>query len=411
VPEPFQKKLGDPRNPDHNRQHLAHVGNNAIIGSAYDLFLASMGSADSDDAAKALMFGSFTHDHLQIDRQLKDGHDYLGGLFSAGLMRLAKLRGLPFTQRQESLAYYSVYWHSYPEKMTESVPPAHKLLNDYGKQFGSNDSNSLLFWLNGELGQRGVSLASLDCHLSQSDTGLANWLVYRLAAADKRASYAPPFLSVLRTMATGDKPFISKESLGRTLDYFMANIRNVDVLTRTIFEDDRDLRKVGFSAFEINWIKSNKVKKLDYLLKIASVLVNNDSTLITSKYEHYGKEVIYEAFRERTIDADVRIWLLESLPNLFSQPELNSFNLPQDLVNTLMTVIFEYQNAGRLMAAKGKELRSDLERAGMSGENFLSWLTSLLNEVKGSSQLRVVGRHTHVPRNLPIYCNSLGVVK
>ena len=212
-------------------------------------------------------------------------------------------------------------------------------------------------------------------------------------------------------MATGDKPFISKESLGRTLDYFMANIRNVDVLTRTIFEDDRDLRKVGFSAFEINWIKSNKVKKLDYLLKIASVLVNNDSTLITSKYEHYGKEVIYEAFRERTIDADVRIWLLESLPNLFSQPELNSFNLPQDLVNTLMTVIFEYQNAGRLMAAKGKELRSDLERAGMSGENFLSWLTSLLNEVKGSSQLRVVGRHTHVPRNLPIYCNSLGVVK
>ena len=36
VPEWFQAKLTDPQNSDHNRQHLAHVGNNVIVGSAYD---------------------------------------------------------------------------------------------------------------------------------------------------------------------------------------------------------------------------------------------------------------------------------------------------------------------------------------------------------------------------------------
>jgi len=285
------------------------------------------------------------------------------------------------------------------------------LLETYGERFGINDPNSLLFWLNQELDQRGVDFASLDCHLDQNDMKLAKWLGYRLAAADKRASYAPPFLSVLRTMTTGQQPFISKESFGQPLKFFLDNIQNEDVLTRTFFEDLRDPRKVGFSAFEVNWLKINKVKKLDYLLKIASALVSNDSTLITGKYEHYGQEVIYEAFRERTIDAGTRIRLLEILPNLFSRSEFNSLNLPQGLVNTLTTVIFEYQNAGCLMAAKGEGLRSDLEKTGMSGENFLIWLTSLVNEVKGSSELKVVGRHTYVPENLPVYCNSLGVVK
>lgn len=413
VPERFQAKLADPQNSDHNRQHLAHVGNNVIVGSTYDLVLSSFGEADLADAANVLMFVAFDHDHEQIDTRIKDGHDYLGGLFAAGLMRLARLKwGLPFTERQESLAFYSVYWHSYPEKMTESVSSAGQLLDTHGEQFGLNDPNSLLFWLVDELKQRGVDLRSLDCHVDKKGIGLAKWLGNRLAAADKRASYAPPFLSVLRTMATGEKPFISSEFIGKPLEYVIENIRNESVVTRTFFEDYRDLRKTGFSAFEINWLKVNKVKKLDYLVKTAGALVNNDMALITGKFQKYCQEVIYESFRERSIDAETRIRLLNLLPNLLFQSDFAVLNgLPADLAVTVQLIAHDFLNARKLISKKSKQLKNDLENMGMSKEQFMSWLSGLVNEVKANDRLKVVGRYAPVPENLPVYCVSLGVVK
>lgn len=413
VPEKFQAKLADPQNSDHNRQHLAHVGNNVIVGSTYDLVLPSFSKVDLADAANVLMFGAFNHDHLQIDRHIKDGHDYLGGLFTAGLMRLDRLKwGLPFTERQESLAFYSVYWHSYPEKMAKPVPSVSELLDTYGEKFGINDPASLLFWLKNELGQRNVDLAVLDCRLNEKDMFLAKWLSYRLAAADKRASYAPPFLSVLRTMATGEQPFISSEFIGKPLEYVIENIRNESVVTRIFFEDYRDLRKTGFSAFEINWLKVNKVKKLDYLVKTAGALVNNDMTLITGKFQKYCQEVIYESFRERSIDAETRIRLLNLLPNLLFQPDFAVLNsLPADLAVTVQLIAHDCLNARKLISKKSKQLKNDLKNMGMSKEQFMSWLTGLVNEVKANNRLKVVGRHAPVPENIPVYCVSLGVVK
>lgn len=414
VPERFQAKLADPQNSGHNRQHLAHVGNNAIVGSAYDLSLPSFSEEDLAHSANVLMFDSFTHDHLQIDRHIKEGHDYLGGLFAAGLMRLAGLKwGLPFTERQESLAFYSVYWHSYPEKMAKSVPSAGELFATYGEKFGIDDPTSLLFWLKNELGQRNVDLAGLDCRLNEKDMFLAKWLSYRLAAADKRASYAPPFLSVLRTMATGEQPFISGEFIGKPLEYVIENIRNESVVTRTFFEDYRDLRKTGFSAFEINWLKVNKVKKLDYLVKTAGALVNNnDMTFITGKFQKYCQEVIYESFRERSIDAETRIRLLNLLPNLLFQSDFAVLNgLPADLAVTVQLIAHDCLNARKLISKKSKQLKNDLENMGMSKEQFMSWLSGLVNEVKANDRLKVLGRYAPVPENLPVYCVSLGVVK
>lgn len=413
VPEQFQAKLADPQNSDHNRQHLAHVGNNVIVGSVNDLVLPSFSEVDLADAANVLMFTAFDHDHEQIDTRIKDGHDYLGGLFTAGLMRLARLKlGLPYTERQESLAFYSVYWHSYPEKMADSVPSADQLLDTYGEKFGLNEPNSLLFWLVDGLQQRGVDIRSLDCHLNKKDMVLARWLGSRLAAGDKRASYAPPWLSVLRTMATGEKPFISDESIGQPLEFFLRNIRHEDVVTRTIFEDYRDLRKVGFSAFEINWLKENKAKKLDYLVKIADALVSGDTVMAVGKFQKYCQEVIYESFRERSINADSRAWLLNLLPNLLFQSNFAVLNgLPANLTTTIELIAHDCLNAKQLMSKKGKELRVDLKKKGMSGEQFMSWLTGLVNEVKADGNLKVVGRHAPVPENMPVYCVSLGVVK
>jgi len=413
VPEWFQAKLTDPQNSDHNRQHLAHVGNNVIVGSAYDLSLSSFSGQDLVDSTSVLMFDAFTHDHLQIDKHIKDGHDYLGGLFVAGLMRLARLKwNLPYTERQESLAFFSVYWHSYPEKMTEFVPSVSQLFDVYGEKFGINEPVSLLYWLKDELGKRNVDLAGLDCRLNEKDMFLAKWLSHRLAAGDKRASYAPPFMSVLRTMATGEKPFISSEFLGQPLEYFVKNIRHDDVVARTIFEDFRDLRQAGFSAFEINWLKENKVKKLDYLVKTAGVLAGNEKELIVEKFQKYCQEVIYESFRERSINADTRTWLLSLLPDLLFQNDFTALtDLPVDLAATVQLIAHDCVNAKKLMSKKSQELRGYLKNKGMSKEQFMSWLTGLVNEVKANGNLKVVGRYAPVPENMPVYCVSLGVIK
>lgn len=414
VPEQFQVKLADPQNSDHNRQHLGHVGNNVIIGSAYDLCLSGFEEADLKDAAVALMASSFTHDHLQIDKQIKAGHDCLGGLFTAGLMRLARLKwGLPFTERQEKLAAFSVYWHSYPEKMKEGtqMPPA-KALQDYGEIFGLNDPSSLLGWLNQELLQRRINLAALDCRAVQKDQFLAKWLSQRLAAGDKRASYAPPFLSILRTMATGNKQFIRQESLEKPWEYFLANIRKGDVVTRTFFEDSRDFRAVGLSAFEVNWLKLNKGKKLDYLFQIASALVFKDTGLIDRKFQNYITEVIYECFREKTIDGRMRAELLKTVPNLLKQQNFGLLDdFPKGLVETVGLVMGEYESARKMMRSKGVELKAELAEAGVSNTKFLDWLKKLINITKEKNNLKVINWHTPVPEHIPVYCASLGVIK
>ena len=63
------------------------------------------------------------------------------------------------------------------------------------------------------------------------------------------------------------------------------------------------------------------------------------------------------------------------------------------------------------MSKKGKELRGYLKSKGMAEEQFMDWLTGLVNEVKADGNLKVVGRHAPVPENMPVYCVSLGVVK
>ncbi len=415
VPEWFQAKLADPSNSDHNRQHLGHVGNNVIIGSTYSLRLQGFNDETLRDAAMVLMSGSFTHDHLQIDKRIKDGHDYLGGLFTAGLMRLARLKwGLPFTERQEKLAAFSVYWHSYPEKMKNGLqlPAAKNLLQTFGQSFSLDDQNSLFGWLNWELCQRQVNLADFDLRIEKSDESFAVWLAERLAAGDKRASYAPPFLAVLRTIMTGNKLFIDKDSLGKPWEYFSDNIQKDVAVTRTFFEDSRDFREVGFSAFEINWLKINKGKKLNYLFQIASALTTGNLSLVDEKFRNYITEVIYESFREKAIDGPKRGELLKILPNLLKQQDHALFNeLPQNLTKTIELIILEYNNARKIFNIKGQELRSELADAGISNATFLQWLKSLISKAREKNNLNIVGRHTPVPENMPVYCVSLGVVK
>jgi len=413
VPERFKAKLADPGNTDHNRQHLAHVGNNTIIGAAYDLYLPAFNRNDAIDSARVLKFEAFTHDHLQIDRRLKDGHDYLGGLFSKGLMRLARLKyGLPYTERQENLAFFAGFWHSYPEKMINELPPAKKLLDTYGETFGLNDPGSLLYWLRDELSQKGVDLAGLDCQLAGSDLRLAIWLNHRLAAGDKRASYAPPFLSVLRTMGTGNKPFIGEEFIGQPLSFFEKKMRDENTVSRTWFEDQRDMRAAGFSAFEINWLKLNQVKKLDYLVRIASALATGNQDLLAEKFSNYTAEVVYEAYREKTMQQGERAYLLSRIPQLLAEPVFHDLEkFPPDLVNTIKTVVFEYRNATNLLDAKGQELRQFIRQKGWSTEQFLIWFTAIVAEMKAANKFKVVGRHEQTPENLPVYCVSLGVIK
>lgn len=413
IPADFKAKLADPANADHNRQHLGHVGNNVIVGASYDLELPGFTPTEAKDAAMALMAAAFIHDHLQIDAGIKPGHDHIGGLFIKGLMRFARLKHrLPFNERQENLAFYSVYWHSYPEKKVGNLPSARDLIDHYGEQFGLNNQNSLLYWLTHELNQLGVDINSLDCHLSGGDLRLAKWVNHRLVAGDKRASYAPPFLSVLRTMGTGDKPFLDPSLIGRPLKFFEENIKNESVVTRTLFEDRRNLRDVGFSAFELNWLKFNQVRKLDYLVMMAEVLATGGNEFITGKFSKYAEKVITESWRKQTLDPAGRHYLLAALPRLFSGMNLSSLaQFSPDLVNTIEIIILEHENAMKLLGNKGQELRKIMIDRKWPIDKFMTWFSDLTGQIKETSQYQVVGRHGKIPENLPVYCTSLGVIK
>lgn len=414
VPESFRQKLADPAKKDHNRQHYGHVGNNFVIGSAYDLVLPSFKEADLRDAAMVGMNTAFDHDHLQIDRQRKLGHDYLGGLYAAAVMRLGRIKyGLPYTERQEKLAYFAVYWHSYPEKMLNSeMLTSDQLLQTYGESFGLNDLGSLLYWCRSELAMRGIDLADFSGHLPKEDEQLGKWLAYRLAAADKRASYAPPFLSILRTMATGEKPFINKDSIGQSLDFFLRNIKKEDIITRTIFEDIRDLRQAGMSAFEIAWLQTNKVKKLDYLLRVANCLLDGDFNLIERKFGKYISEGIYEFFREERTSAGTRTILLEYLPKLLIEDPMRICpGISADLAVTIRMIAADYGQAVNLLTGKREDLIRSLTAKEISKEKFIGWLDDLIGQVKERFKVETIGRYGEVPENLPVYCATLGVIK
>jgi len=386
MPEQFLVKLSDPENSDHNRQHLAQVGNNLMVSLANNLKLPFFNEDKVRKIAMVGMFAAFVHDHLQIDTGDKKGHDKIGAVFAAGLMRLARLKhNLLYTEEMESLVFYACYWHSYPETRDyEGMASTAQILAEFGEQYGLETPGSLLNWLKLELESIGEKLENIGCNLTPEQLttyGEANFIADRVFAADKRASYAPPFLSVLRTLGTGDNAFILKEHINQPAIDLIKKQNSKDTVLRTIFECFRDLRSGGMDAFEAAWLEKNMRRKLDYLALIARAMITGDFEPISNKFEDYKKQVLAQS--------------------------RGNFESCRDVLGLIEA---DKQKALKLLREKAEELKASLNDLGMSNDEFLVWFNSLIIQVLEFPRIRAIGRTNYVPE-LPVYCRRLRVLE
>ncbi|KKS79864.1 MAG: hypothetical protein UV54_C0027G0001, partial [Candidatus Beckwithbacteria bacterium GW2011_GWA2_43_10] len=120
LPAELKEKIEDPRRVDHGLQHFHRLGQNFTTSSIYTPEVVCLPQNDQLDYAVAGFSADVTHDLMQIDTGIKDGHDHAAAVLATGIMLLAQAAGVGLTDRQIALTRLAVYHHSHPERFDQN---------------------------------------------------------------------------------------------------------------------------------------------------------------------------------------------------------------------------------------------------------------------------------------------------
>lgn len=384
MPPDFLAKLHDFSKPDHGVPHLARVQQDSIVSADHNPGFRQLTAEQRWDAAMALMAAGAGHDHLENDAGLKRGHDHLGAPHTAMMMLLAGESGIPYSDSQIRLAADAVLHHSYRDSVDNPMLPVAEIIAQYDPVY--SEKSQLWRYHKDKFALRNWRIEEFDFNLTDKETALIPFVRDRLFASDKRDSrLAPPFLTLVRTMATPHngrndaiKPFIEAEGLFKPLEYFLGqNYRDTkDVITRVIYELLMDLEAGGFNEFERGWTYDLDRKKLDYVSTIARDLATGDSPVIQFKFEEYLEKA-------------------KGYPlGCGSQKDLQRL------------ITMERQATQTTFAAQSEQLRLDLAQSGKSGEEYNAWLALLMADVQ--ARMKINGHHDYKDLvDLPIHNTTL----
>lgn len=315
----IKDRLYDPENVDHGIQHLIRVWQNFVVGSINNPQVMELSIQDMTDFMIAGAAACMLHDHLEIYSGMKKGHDHLGAVLVGDMLgKLMEVEpGLGINQRQVKLAEHAAYFHSYPERANVSDGMAIEILAVIDK-YSQNEGVKLMI---DKLQQLVGKITGGKIGVGSQDKFLADLLLGRVAAADKRDSMAPPFLANLRTVVTiPDRPFMllgaSEDRL--TVSHYQHFIDKVvadgyvptnedfqDDLLRLVYELVRPTGTMGMSAFEKAWLEDSVQKRFDYLQQLGEAMLSGNFPKLVEKYKEYGKQLDKEAKLEGHSDEQV----------------------------------------------------------------------------------------------------------
>lgn len=362
-----------------------------------------------------------SHDLLQVDGKTKNGHDHVGAIFSAGLMKLAQIEGMAVRNEQLPLVARAVYHHSYPEGIGEQgdIPAFKQILVNFQTKYEVDPETQFpaLVWLRDKLSENGFDLYDLDHDFPEVDKMTARTLCQELAAADKRDSQAPASMANLRTMLVNVKrPFADfnyglerhKQLIDRGINSGNTSPEEFfDDISRIGYELVRDQRTRGMSPFEISWLYGTIKRRSEYLPVFGQELVTGRIDTVNKKYLEWMLMVEKEAKVEgRLALGDSIVEILrktqEGKPWLFVKNQL-----PKDLSTTRITKIVcdDYQAVRRMWMRK-----SSLQQS-LNGHNpagFVENINELLAYIAMKRNYLRAPHHPKVPY-LPVFVATFGM--
>lgn len=314
----LQQKIDDPDNIDHGFFHLDRYGNN---GRASDVFvpqLISLSVSQLRDVVMAREMGVL-HDHVEIDVEgsvpnLKAVHGHLGAVNAVGVMKAMQLDGVRFTQQQQALTFYGIYYHPYPLLFN---PETAKPLSPMGvlRQYQEIlHYFPVLAETEKLLKKRGSGWNEIDVSVRPEEWGLVRLAISRIYGPDKRDSITPPFLTLLRAMGTDENRLFAEVDVSKHLERLTKFLKQdyqpqegdfVTDLDRVVFELVRDYRAEGLSEYEVEWLGPPMARKMFYAKEMARVLTSEDFSLIENKFKQYLRELDEEFEREGVNSVDV----------------------------------------------------------------------------------------------------------